>query len=162
MYDLRPPMLDEYGLVPPLRWYSQQFTERTGIHVEVRGVDDRPRDAEVETALFRIAQEALTNVARHSQAKNVDIEVLDTPGETVLTVVDDGIGFDAARDRAMKTGYGLLTMRERAEAVGGTLEMKSEKGHGTCIAVRVPRVPVTMAGPGARAGDEPIRSSHPR
>ena len=139
MYDLRPPMLDEYGLVASLRWYSRQFTERTRINVEVRGVEDCRCGAEVETALFRIAQEALTNVARHSKAKSVRIELRDTDKETVLTIEDDGIGFDTARDPAPKTGYGLITMRERAQAVGGTLERTSERGRGARITVRVPR-----------------------
>jgi signal transduction histidine kinase len=160
MYDLRPPMLDEYGLLPPLRWYARQFTERTGIRVEVRGGEDGPGNADVETALFRVAQEALTNVARHSQAKNVRIEIRSTPEEAVLTVEDDGIGFDRARERPGKAGYGLVTMRERAQAVGGTLETKSKKGRGTRITMKVPRI--TKAGSGELADDEPAPSSRPR
>lgn len=139
MYDLRPPMMDEHGLVTSLRWYAKQFTERTGIHVEIHGVENR-RGAEAETALFRIAQEALNNVARHSRAKNVRIELLDGRDGMVLTVDDDGVGFDAARKpSAGKTGYGLVMMRERAEAIAGTFETRSEKGKGTRITVTVPR-----------------------
>jgi signal transduction histidine kinase len=141
MYDLRPPMLDEYGLVAPLQWYAKQFAERTGIRVEIRGVEGWRCGPEVEIALFRIAQEALNNVARHSEAKNVRIELRDTAEEAVLTVEDDGVGLDPERDRLEKVGYGLITMRERAEAVGGTFETSSEKGRGVRITVNVPRKP---------------------
>jgi two-component system sensor histidine kinase UhpB len=145
MYDLRPPMLDEFGLVASLRWYSKQFAERTGMHVEVRAPKNGRCGAEVETALFRIAQEALNNVARHSQAKNVGIELRDAGKETLFTVEDDGVGFDTARDGLKKTSYGVVTMRERAEAVGATFEMGSEKGRGTRITVRVPQKPEPIA-----------------
>jgi signal transduction histidine kinase len=141
MYELRPPMLDEYGVVAPLRWYAKQFSERTGIRVEIRGVEGRRFGAEVEVALFRIVQEALNNVARHSHAKNVRIGIRDTAEETVLTVEDDGAGLDPVRDRPDKIGYGLITMRERAEAVGGAFQASSEKGRGMRITVRVPRTP---------------------
>jgi len=139
MYDLRPPMLDEYGLIAPLQWYAKQFTERTGMRVEIRGVEGWRWGPEVEIALFRIAQEALNNVARHSGAKNVRIELRGSAEEAVLTVEDDGVGLDTERDRVEKIGYGLITMRERAEALGGTFETSSEKGRGTRITVKVPR-----------------------
>jgi signal transduction histidine kinase len=139
MYELRPPMLDDHGLVAALRWHARQFTERAGIRVEVSGAESSRFDPEVEIALFRIAQEALNNVARHSQAKRVAIELRDAAGETVLTVADDGVGPGAERDRPGKTGFGLITMRERAEAVGGTLETSSEKERGMRITVKVPR-----------------------
>jgi signal transduction histidine kinase len=139
MYDLRPPMLDEYGVVAPLKWYAKQFTDRTGIRVEVRGDEDRRRDPDVGIALFRIAQEALNNVARHSRAGNVRIELRDTAGALVFTVEDDGMGFDPEGGRVEKMGYGLTTMRERALAVGGSLETSSKKGRGMRITVSVPR-----------------------
>ncbi len=139
MYDLRPPMLDEYGLIAPLQWYAKQFTERTGMRVEIRGVEGWRWGPEVEIALFRIAQEALNNVARHSGAKNVRIELRGSAEEAVLTVEDDGVGLDTERDRVEKIGYGLITMRERAEALGGTFETSSEKGRGMRITVKVPR-----------------------
>jgi signal transduction histidine kinase len=141
MYELRPPMIDEYGLIASLQWYARQFSERTAIHVEIFGAEDLRCGPEVEIALFRIAQEALNNVARHSQAKNVRVELQQGEAETVFTVQDDGRGSDLERDRLKKTGYGLITMRERAEAVGGTLETSSEEGRGMRITVRVPRKP---------------------
>jgi two-component system sensor histidine kinase UhpB len=103
MYDLRPPMIDEHGLLAPLRWYAKRFTDRTGIRVEIRGDEDLRRGAEVEIALFRIAQEALNNVARHSRAKNVRIELRETAERAVLTIEDDGVGFDAGARRRSAT-----------------------------------------------------------
>jgi signal transduction histidine kinase len=141
MHDLRPPMLDEYGLVAPLKSYAKQFTERTGINVEIRGIEGRRLGREVEVALFRIAQEALNNVARHSQARNVRIEIRETAEETALTVEDDGVGLDPERERLEKIGYGLITMRERAEAVGCTFETSSKEGRGLRITVKVPGTP---------------------
>jgi PAS domain S-box-containing protein len=135
MYELRPPMLDDYGLVASLQWYAQQFTARTSIRAEIRGVEGWRCCPEVEITLFRIAQEALNNVARHSQAKNVRIELRGTVEEAVLTIEDDGRGFDP--DRVKKTGYGLATMRERAKAVGGTFEASSEERRGTRITVKL-------------------------
>ena len=124
-----------------MEWYAKQFTERTGIRVELHTGEGWRRDPEIEIALFRITQEALNNVARHSHAKSVRIELRDSPEETVLTVEDDGVGLDPQRDRLEKIGYGLITMRERAEAVGGGFETDSEKGWGTRITVKVPRKP---------------------
>jgi signal transduction histidine kinase len=145
MYDLRPPVLDAFGLVASLQWYAQQFAKRTGIRVEVRGVEGPRFGPDVEIALFRIAQEALTNVTRHSQAKNVRVDLQDRAEETVLTIEDDGVGFEPAGGRRGNIGYGLISMRERAEAVGGTFETSSEKGRGLRVTVKVPR-----AHPGSR------------
>jgi two-component system sensor histidine kinase UhpB len=137
MYELRPPMLEEHGLVAPLQWYAKQFSERTGIRVEVHGDEDRRCSPEVELALFRIAQEALNNVARHAQARCVQIEFRDTGDEVVFTIEDDGKGFGGAGERGAKAGYGLITMRERADSVGGTFEASSAGGRGTRITVKV-------------------------
>jgi PAS domain S-box-containing protein len=139
MYDLRPPMLDEFGLIAPLRWYAKKFTERTAIRVEVGGDDGWRCGPDVELALFRIAQEALNNVARHARARDVAIDLREIGTNIVLTIEDDGVGFDFDAQRTGKKGYGLTTMRERAEAVGGSFEAHSEKGKGTRIRVEVPR-----------------------
>jgi signal transduction histidine kinase len=139
MYELRPPMIDEYGLIAPLQWYAKKFTDRTAIRVEVRGDENWRCGPEVELALFRIAQEALNNVARHAQARHVVIELRQADPHIVLTIEDDGVGFDREADRTEMTGYGLITMRERTEALGGTFEAQSEKGKGTRITVTVPR-----------------------
>lgn len=139
MYELRPPLLDEYGLVAPLQWYARNFAKRTGICVEVRGDEPSRWFPEVELALFRIAQEALTNVARHAKASRVDIEVRQLPEELVLDIHDNGVGLEPRDPSTPRPGYGLVGMRERAEAVGGTLEVISETGAGTRIVVRVSR-----------------------
>jgi two-component system sensor histidine kinase UhpB len=139
MYELRPPVLDEFGLIASLQWYARRFIERTGIRVEIRGVEEWRCVPDAEIALFRIAQEALNNVARHSHAKHVRIELRDSANEAMLSIEDDGIGFDPEGERLERIGYGLGTMRERAEAVGGSFEARSEKGRGTRIIAKVPR-----------------------
>ncbi|MGI5915301.1 MAG: PAS domain S-box protein [Anaerolineae bacterium] len=142
MADLRPPVLDDYGLVAALRWYGVQFATRTGISVNIEGTEPSPRlDAPVEIGLFRIAQEALTNVAKHARARNVTITVNEDEdrGVLCLTVVDDGIGFNPIKpdERNDHRGWGLLSMNERAEAVGGRLHIESSPGKGTQLVVEV-------------------------
>ncbi len=142
MADLRPPVLDDYGLVAALRWYGAQFASRVDIAVTVRGEEFIPRLAvSVENGLFRIAQEALTNVARHAQATQATVTV-EVDGETVrLVVADDGVGFDPARVTGPdeRRGWGLLTMAERAEAVGGSCRVESHSQQGTRVVVEVAR-----------------------
>jgi two-component system sensor histidine kinase UhpB len=140
MAELRPPVLDDYGLLSALHWYAEQFTQWVDIDVTVESDGPIPRiERRVETALFRIAQEALTNVAKHAQASSVTVTVK-SDGRTVrLLVVDDGVGFDfmhlAERNRGR--GWGLLTMAERAEAVGGQCFIESFPGLGTRVTVEV-------------------------
>jgi two-component system sensor histidine kinase UhpB len=137
MYELRPPMLDEYGLLPSLRWYAKRFTERTAIPVEVTGDDARRSTPGVELALFRIVQEALTNVARHARATRVTVDLAGGDAGAVLTITDNGVGITRSK-REDRPGYGLASMRERAESVGGALEVGAPPAGGTRIAVRVP------------------------
>lgn len=142
MADLRPPVLDDYGLVTALHWYGEQFARRTDIAVVVDGEEFIPRLAmHVENALFRIVQEALTNVAKHAQAARVLVAIEVENGTLRLIVVDDGIGFDpttlAEPDRGR--GWGMLTMAERAEAVGGHCHIESAPGQGTQVIVEVTR-----------------------
>jgi signal transduction histidine kinase len=131
-------VLDDYGLVAALRWYAEQFARRTGIGVVVEGEEPVPRLAtRVEGALFRIAQEALTNVAKHAQATHVLVSV-HVQGEILrLVVADDGIGFDPGLSAGH--GWGLLTMTERAEGVGGRCRIESVPGQGTRVSVEVAR-----------------------
>ena len=137
MYELRPPMLEESGLAASLRWYADGFTERTGIRVGISANEELRMAPDVEIALFRVAQEALNNVARHSHARNVRIELRRSGGAVDFTMEDDGAGFEDGR--TANIGYGIATMRERAEAVGGTFAMSSEKGRGTRVQVNLPR-----------------------
>jgi len=140
MAELRPPVLDDYGLISALHWYAEQFTQRTEIAVLVESDEPIPRlDRRAETALFRVAQEALTNVAKHAQASQVTVTV-EADSETVrLLIADDGVGFDFMHlaERSRGRGWGLLTMAERAEAVGGQCFIESFPGLGTRVVVEM-------------------------
>ncbi len=141
MSELRPPMLDDHGLAAALDWHARNFSKRTGIAVAVRGSEPALRPAlQVEIALFRIAQEALNNVAKHARAHRVEIALDHASGECVMSVQDDGIGFDGVEDTSdqPKPGLGIVTMRERAQAVGGRFEVQALPGRGTQLTVRVP------------------------
>jgi PAS domain S-box-containing protein len=142
MAELRPPLLDDYGLLPALKSIADQFAQRTGINVTVRGpahLERLPRP--VEISLCRITQEALTNLAKHAQARQVKLEVALPPGRITLTIADDGIGFDPAAppQQPGRTGWGMLTMRERAVALGGNLMIESTPGLGTQVTVTLTR-----------------------
>src|SRR5712692_9622591 len=142
MSELRPPMLDDHGLAAALDWHARNFSRRTGIAVAVRGSEPAVRPAlQVEIALFRIAQEALNNVAKHARACRVEIALDQVNGECVMSVQDDGIGFDGVEDTSdkPKPGLGMVTMRERAQAVGGHFEVQALPARGTQLTVRVPR-----------------------
>ena len=142
MSELRPPMLDDHGLAAALDWHARNFSRRTGIAVAVRANEPAVRPAlQVEIALFRIAQEALNNVAKHARARRVEIALDHANGECVMSVQDDGIGFDGVEDASdkPKPGLGMVTMRERAQAVGGHFEVQALPGRGTQLTVRVPR-----------------------
>ncbi|HKC31036.1 MAG TPA: PAS domain S-box protein [Burkholderiales bacterium] len=140
MAELRPPLLDEYGLGAALGWYAEEFSRRTGIAVVLRDGKDAAADLrpEAAVALFRIAQEALNNVAKHAGAKQVRVELACEAEEIVLRVADDGAGFDPAAAARGKR-WGMKTMRERAEAAGGRLEVDSAPGEGTIVRASVRR-----------------------
>lgn len=140
-FELRPSLLDDLGLAAALRWYSDRVTQRTGIQTTALiGLPEPSRlTKELETACFRIAQEALTNVVRHSQAKNVFVRLQKRNGQIRLSVRDDGVGFEAHSQNLapFTTHLGLRGMRERALALGGRLDVRSSR-RGTRIAVRFP------------------------
>jgi two-component system sensor histidine kinase UhpB len=140
MAELRPPMLDDYGLYPALNWYARDFSQRTGIGVEVLGSEGAERPApEIEITLFRIAQEALTNVAKHAGATRVQIELDHATDRCILTVTDNGIGIERVRlDSRERRGFGMVTMRERTQAVGGHFHVRNVRSGGTQIAIEVP------------------------
>jgi signal transduction histidine kinase len=142
MADLRPPVLDDYGLVAVLHWYGEQCALRTGLAIEVLGQEpDLRLPTRVENALFRIAQEALTNVTKHAQAVKVTV-ALEIDDQTVrLVVADDGVGFNPTRlaQPDGRQAWGLITMSERAEAVDGHCRIESRLGQGTRVVVEVPR-----------------------
>jgi PAS domain S-box-containing protein len=140
MANLRPQILDDYGLIPALRWYTETFQERTGIAVIFHRGDLTIRMPElIELALFRITQEALNNIAKHAEAQQVTLTFDATDGLFRLTIVDDGKGFDltALNKLDNRRGWGLLTMQERALALGGHVLIESEPGKGSRIIIEV-------------------------
>jgi PAS domain S-box-containing protein len=145
--DLRPPLLDDLGLVTALRWYVDRYSIRTGLSVEI--VIDLPDhnerfSRELETACFRIAQEALTNVVRHAQASHVWVQLAKEENVLVLSIKDDGVGFvlDTLRKRAARAAtLGLVSMQERAHTAGGTIEIESKVSGGTEVRFKRPLEP---------------------
>ncbi len=136
---LRPGMLDDFGLIDALEWFTKDFAKRTGIACTFTHPNMSDVDSLVATAAYRIAQEALTNVARHSFATRVTITLQVENGLMTLTVKDNGRGFNP-KDLAESESLGLAGMRERAGLLGGSLEMYSKPGGGTRIYVRLPLV----------------------
>ncbi len=137
MAELRPAVLDDFGLAAVLRWYADQFTKRTGVATSVVEVGPGRRlSPAAEHALFRMTQNALGNVARHAHASTAAVTLRTASDTTCLTVADDGVGFDpAAVQPNLGHGWGLMIMRERAAAIGAKLAIESEPGHGTRIVI---------------------------
>ncbi len=134
--NLRPTVLDDGGLLPALAGYAQQFMQRTGILVHLHTQDATSAlTPAVQSSLFRIVQEALTNCAKHAQARNVTIRLSTDSRLVSLEIADDGVGFDL--DKQSTPGLGLLTMRERAEFAGGSFTLETKPGQGTRIRVLV-------------------------
>jgi two-component system sensor histidine kinase UhpB len=131
VYDLRPAMLDDLGLAAALRWYAKARVNRPGLDLEMR-LDDTVRvPAPLETALYRVGQEALANVVEHSDAQRVEVGLEVKPGYVALTVFDDGRGFDLAQARGR--GLGLPSMRERVAQFGGKFNVVTAPGGGTRV-----------------------------
>ena len=134
---LRPTILDDFGLGASIRWLAERFTQRTGIDVQYESeFHDRLAD-ETETHLFRIVQEALTNVARHSEAKQVTIELIKDGAALILKLSDNGRGIDSKKGESPR-GMGMIGMRARARGAGGEMTMQSKPSEGLRIEVRVP------------------------
>jgi signal transduction histidine kinase len=135
-------MLDDLGLEAALRWYANQQAVRAGIAVQLSTrLAGRRLDAALETACFRIVQEALTNIVRHAHARTAWIEVDRSDHDVRLSVRDDGSGFNAADLEArleLGASAGLVGMRERVRLLGGELEFSSTNGRGTSIQVKLP------------------------
>jgi len=140
--DLRPQMLDDLGLVSTLRWYAEEFGQKTKIQVRISQKGwARRLDSETASVLFRIIQEALTNAAKHSRAKKVVIRLAQKTKGVEALVEDDGVGFDpreVERRPLKKRGIGFVSMKERSSLVGGELGIDSRPGGGTRIQARIP------------------------
>jgi len=141
--ELRPPLLDDFGFEKALEVYVGEFSLSTGILTSFSSEGDQPQmEGEKEVLLFRIAQEALANVRKHSRAKTVEVSLVAENGDLRLSVRDDGDGFDSRNTPAginNEMRFGILGMRDRAEVLGGNLEILSEPGSGTTVNVQVPR-----------------------
>lgn len=138
--DLRPSHLDDLGLPSALRWYANTLQERVKleVHVEIQG-EERPVPSAVKIALFRIAQEALTNVVKHAQAKRVQLVLTYADESVIVQVSDDGRGFDMESTSSSKrVSWGLKGMEERTSLLGGKFEVQSKSGQGTVVEVSIP------------------------
>ena len=132
---LRPPMLDDLGLVPALEWQARETSRRSDIQVEVHAEELRsdPPD-EVKVCIYRVVQEALQNAASHARAKNAKVVVRAEAGSVVVDISDDGEGFQPDRTR----GMGILGMEERVRQLGGVFFLRSAPGKGTVVHVELP------------------------
>ena len=139
VHDLRPAQLDDLGLLPALHFLADHDLHPRGVDIafEVMGTSRR-LDSLIETVLFRVAQEALANLARHAQVREGRVEIIFQENDVTLRVLDRGRGFDPTQNFRPPHGWGLAGMKERVEAVGGTLNVHSAPGQGTLIEVCVP------------------------
>jgi len=137
---LHPSVLDDLGLAAAARRHVNDFTKSFGVAVDLRvdGIVSLRLSPLVQTTMYRILQEALTNVARHARARSVDVELTYEGGALELAVRDDGVGFDAGETVHKASGLGLHGMRERVALLGGAVEIESSPGHGTVVRARIP------------------------
>jgi two-component system sensor histidine kinase UhpB len=142
IYDLRPAILDDLGLLPAIRWYARTNLEQAGIQVELNFPEEPPDLPQpLTTTLFRITQEAVSNIIRHSQAKKASITLSFQDGTLTLQVRDDGLGFDPAQmshEALHQQHWGLVGIQERIELVGGKLAISSDPSQGTALTVTAP------------------------
>lgn len=147
MRDLRPAQLDDLGLAAALEYLIDEVRQRLDLQVRFQIKGERRRlDPLVETALFRVAQEALTNVARHAGVSEANMELRFEAQQVALEISDQGTGFGSPPVASSGSGWGLAGMRERAESIGGTLTLVSSPGTGTLVRIIVPITPTTLSG----------------
>jgi len=139
--ELRPAVLDDLGLIPALHSYLKNYSEKTGLRVSLKAFAGLEKLSNAKrTVLYRVAQEALTNVARHAQASRVEMCIQNLPGAVLMLIRDDGKSFevDQVVQARRSQCLGLLGMRERVEMVGGTFGVESAPGHGTTVRAQIP------------------------
>ena len=149
VFDLRPTLLDDLGLIPAVRHYAKSLLEpAVAVRFQASGFGQQRLPRPIETTIFRIAQEAVTNIARHAHARNVTISLDLVDGWIRLAVTDDGVGFDVASARRDPTRrrLGITGMEERVTLLGGTLQITSRPGHGSAVVMEVPVSAVAAAG----------------
>jgi PAS domain S-box-containing protein len=135
--DLRPLLLDDLGLMPAIEWLVQNFEQRSGIPCVLDADEDLELDEPYATGVFRIVQESLVNVAKHSAATQVRVAVVRTESDMLLSVRDNGVGFSPTASRKPNS-LGLAGLRERAQLLKGTISIQSEPGQGTVVEARIP------------------------
>jgi signal transduction histidine kinase len=135
-HELRPPILDDFGLTPAVEFLAESFSQSRGIAVAVMGGAGGRLDPRIEVAFYRAVQEALTNVAKHARATRATIRLQRLAQSVVCVIRDNGRGFDVSAKRP--PGLGFLGMRERAEALGGYVAIDSHPGAGTELTIRIP------------------------
>ena len=139
MSDLRPSVLDDYGLMAAIRWLGERISKRTGLIIKVEGQATKvDLPSETEITLFRIAQELLTNITKHAKATEVNIRLDSMDGKVQFVISDNGVGFDlTALNPIAESRWGLLNVRERTDAIDGLLTIASRPGQGTRIVIEV-------------------------
>ncbi len=138
--DIRPGILDDFGLVAALEWQSSEFERQAGIPCKFTAmVNEDNIEKNLASGIFRVYQETLTNIMRHAHASLVETAITQSGNELVLTIKDNGLGFDPAEIKTKKT-FGIIGMKERALMFNGELIVESQKGKGTTIILKVPLV----------------------
>ena len=142
IYNLKPKNLDEVGLGPSLRILTKRISEETGIKgtVDIYGSEER-LNKKLELTLYRLTQEALSNIVKHSRAKEFNIQIMNNKDIIKLMISDDGVGFDPAHtnNKSNSSGFGLLNMQERIGIYNGKLKIDSSEGNGTLIITEIPK-----------------------
>jgi len=139
-HELRPTVLDDLGLLPALEFLAEGFSKRTGLSIAVEGSQIGRFSPSIETAIYRVVQEAVNNVTRHAQASQVSVQLQNVAGSIRCSIRDNGIGFDLPSILAKKgeKGLGLIGMRERLHPFNGTLQIRSTPGQGTELLILIP------------------------
>ncbi|HEX6810690.1 MAG TPA: ATP-binding protein [Planctomycetota bacterium] len=138
--EMRPPVLDDLGLVPALEFLRGEFERRSKLKILVQGPQDQRFPEAVEISVYRVVQEALSNVIRHAKASKVVIRLETTGGRLLCSVRDDGVGFDTTSrvPRQTSSGFGLLGMKQRLQRIGGEFDLHSAPGQGTEVCLSIP------------------------
>ncbi|HZA54292.1 MAG TPA: ATP-binding protein [Candidatus Udaeobacter sp.] len=139
-HELRPTILDDYGLLPALEFLAEGISKRSRLEISVKGSNNGRLPSSVETGLYRIVQEALTNASKHARANRVDVRVQQKGRMIRCSIIDDGVGFNVSAVKAGRKhrGLGLVGIRQRIDVLGGTLQIDSKRGRGTQMHISIP------------------------
>ena len=139
-HELRPTILDDYGLLPALEFLAEGISKRYKLKISVKGSNNGRLPSAIETGLYRIVQEALTNASKHARAKRVDVRVQQRDRMIRCAIIDDGVGFNmtAVKTGRKHRGLGLVGIRQRIDVLGGTLQIDSKRGRGTQLHISIP------------------------